>query len=65
MGIHTATFKFKRVRVKLKDGTIIHDKFIDRPSHKRWIVLEEHGKIKREDIVSFSPISGQSKTLTQ
>lgn len=50
--MHTSTYKGKRVRVKLKDGTVFVDKFLDKKgSH---ILFEEHGRIATSDVVNFS-----------
>lgn len=53
MGVspHTATFKWKRVIVKFRDGTEIRDKFIDRTN--KFVILEKHGRILRKDIKAF------------
>lgn len=48
---HTTAHPGKKVRVKLHDGTVIFDKFVD--STDRWIVLREAGKIMVRDIDSF------------
>lgn len=48
---HTSCYPGKRVRVKLYDGTVLHDRF--REGHDRWIRLEHAGKIMVSDIDSF------------
>lgn len=53
MSLHTATFKGKRVRIILRDGTIIVDRFIERTSSK-WVVLETR-RIHVRDIRAFAP----------
>lgn len=55
MGLHTATFKGKRVCVKLRDGTVMIDRFVGRPAHKRFIVLAGRGKVPMREITSFFP----------
>jgi hypothetical protein len=50
--MHTSTYKGKRVRVKLKDGTVFVDKFLDEKG--RHIHFEEHGAIAKRDVVNFS-----------
>lgn len=49
--MHTSTYKGKRVRVVLKDGTVIVDRFIDKKA--RYIILEEYGKVIKRDMRSF------------
>lgn len=49
---HTATYRGKRVYIKLVDGTTFFDRFMDRTD--RWVVLKEHGKILMSDIKAFS-----------
>jgi len=49
---HTATQRGKRVKVKLRDGTIILDRFIDRT--KNAIILKDYGKLLKKNIKSFS-----------
>lgn len=48
---HTTAYPGKRVRVKLHDGTVLFDKFVD--SNDRWIILRERGKVLVKDIDSF------------
>lgn len=48
---HTGTFRGKRVRVKLKDGTVIIAKFHDR--NDRYVFLEGYRRISKSDIDSF------------
>ena len=50
---HTSCQRGKRVRVKLHNGKVIIDKFQE--GHDRFILLEETGKIRVEDIDSFGP----------
>lgn len=50
--MHTSTHKGKRVRVKLKDGSVFVDKFLDEKS--QHIIFEEQGKVSKSDIVNFS-----------
>ena len=50
--MHTSTYKGRRVRVKLKDGTVFVDKFLDEKS--QHIIFEEHGRIAKSDVVNFS-----------
>jgi len=49
---HTAAPRGKRVRVMLRNGTELIDKFIDRTD--RHIILENHGKVEKSQIRSFS-----------
>lgn len=48
---HTRCCRNKRVRVRLRDGTIIDDRFHERAA--RWIVLVHHGKIMKNQIKAF------------
>lgn len=48
---HTATYRGKRVRVVLKDGTKIDDRFEDRTD--KWVVLREIGRVMKRDIKAF------------
>lgn len=48
---HTSCRRGKRVRVKLYDGTVIIDHFVD--DTDRWIVLRERGKVMKRDIDAF------------
>ncbi len=52
MSTHSSTYKGKRVRIKLKNGDVFVDKFVD--SKGRYIFFEEHGKIAKKDIANFS-----------
>jgi len=48
---HTACHRGKRVLVRLRDGTLIDDRFVDRTD--RWVVLEKAGKVMKERIKAF------------
>lgn len=61
--LHTATFPGKRVCVKLKDGTVIIDKFVDRANGHKDIVLEEHGRISISKIKSFFPYMNATNSI--
>ncbi len=52
MSTHSSTYKGKTVRVKLRDGTVFHDKYVD--TKARHVFFEEHGKVSKKDIQSFS-----------
>ena len=52
MSTHSSTYKGKRVRIKLKDGEVFVDKFVD--SKGRYIFFEERGKVAKKDISNFS-----------
>lgn len=52
MGQHNGTTKGKRVFVKLKDGTIFVDKFVDSTSTR--LHFEEEGWIKKSNVITFS-----------
>lgn len=45
-GLHTSTYKGKRVFIRLKDGTKFDDVFLDRTS--RCVVLKERGRVEVE-----------------
>lgn len=53
---HTSTNPGKRVRIVLKDGTRIDDRFVTRTD--RWIVLKNTGRIMKRDIQSFIVLKG-------
>lgn len=53
MSLHTATFKGRRVRIILRDGSIIIDRFLERTRNK-WIVLETQ-RIHVSEIRAFAP----------
>lgn len=53
---HTATNRGKRVRVVLKDGTRIDDRFLDRSD--RWIVLRHRGRVMKRDVKAFIILKG-------
>ena len=49
---HSATYRGRRVFIKLMDGTSFIDRFQDRTD--KFIVLKEHGRIYKRDLKSFS-----------
>ncbi len=49
---HTGTYRGKKVRVVLRDGTLIIDHFHDR--NDKFVFLREKGKILKKDIKSMS-----------
>ena len=53
---HSATRRGKRVRIVLRDGTKIDDKFVTRTD--RWIVLEHAGRVWKADLKAFIIIKG-------
>jgi hypothetical protein len=53
MGLHTATFKGRKVRIITRHGRVIVDRFLDRKGNG-WVVLE-HQRIHQKDIRAFSP----------
>ncbi len=56
---HTATHRGKRVKVVLRDGTEIIDRFIDRTD--KWVVLKENGRVNKSDIRAFIVIKNGGK----
>ena len=48
VGIHTHFNKGKRVFVRLRDGTVFMDRFVERES--RFVRLEARGRIRTRDI---------------
>jgi hypothetical protein len=58
--MHTSTYKGKRVRIKLKDGTVFVDKFMDEKG--KHIIFQERGRIPKVDIVNFSINKNKSPT---
>lgn len=49
---HTACYRGKRVRVKLRDGEVFVDKFHDRTD--KFVIFQSGRKVSKGDIVSFS-----------
>lgn len=49
---HTATYRGKRVRVKLRSGLVFIDKFHSRT--KSYVIFENRGRVHKGDIASFS-----------
>jgi hypothetical protein len=56
---HTATHRGKRVKIVLRDGTEIVDRFIDRTD--KWVVLKENGRVNKSDIRAFIVIKNGGK----
>jgi hypothetical protein len=56
--MHTSTYKGKRVRIKLKDGTVFVDKFLDEKG--KHIIFEEHGRVPKIDVINFSIYKNKS-----
>lgn len=52
MSTHSGTYKGKRVRIKLKNGDVFVDKFLD--SKSGYCIFEEHGRVAKKDISNFS-----------
>lgn len=50
--MHTACPSGKKVRIKLKDGTVIVTKFIQRDEQNS--IITEAGKFRKRNIKSFS-----------
>lgn len=48
---HSATCRGKRVRIVLRDGTKIDDRFVTRTD--RWVVLERSGRVWKSDLKAF------------
>lgn len=59
---HTATNRGKRVRVVLRDGTQIDDRFESR--NDRWIVLQHRGRVNKADIRAFIVLKTASDGAT-
>lgn len=55
---HTAAHAGKRVRLKLKSGERIDDRFVTRTDH--WVVLENYGRIMKRDIKAFFVLKEKS-----
>jgi len=58
MGKHTACFPGKIVWVKLRNGEVFYDKFVSRQGGRNFVVLEKRGRLRIEDIRSFSMYRG-------
>lgn len=52
MSTHSSTYKGKRVRITLRDGTVFVDKFVD--SKGRYIHFEQRGKVEKRTIRNFT-----------
>ncbi len=57
MSTHSSTYKGKRVRIKLKDGNVFVDKFLD--SKGRYVIFEERGRVAKKDIKNFTIYKGE------
>ena len=53
---HTATHRGKQVKILLRNGEILIDKFVERKS--TFIYLEKYGCIRRCDIRSLANLRG-------
>lgn len=58
MSTHSSTNKGKRVRIKLKNGDVFVDKFVDTGSG--WIEFEERGKVQKKDVKNFAIYKGET-----
>ena len=58
MSTHSSTYKGKRVRIKLKNGEVFVDKFLDNKSGV--IHFEERGKVLKKDIKNFTIYKGET-----
>lgn len=56
MGLHTGTWPGKIVRVRLSNGEVFYDRFVDRVGGRKFVQFERRGKIPRSGIRSFTPI---------
>ena len=54
-GLHTATFRNKRVLIVLDNGDRFVDRFVDRKPGKRYVELRERGKVAIANIRVFAP----------
>ncbi len=53
---HTPTHRGKRVRVVLKNGQVLVDRFQGRTD--RWVELQSNGRIEKRWIQSFTIVKG-------
>ena len=53
---HGTFYRGKRVILRMRDGRIIVDKFVE--TRSRYLVFEELGKVLREDIASATIYKG-------
>lgn len=51
---HTREHRGARVLVTMADGTHFIDVFIERPRHRRWIVLKSAGNVRMCDVKSVA-----------
>jgi hypothetical protein len=54
---HTSTNRGKKVRIILRDDTVLEGKFMDRTS--RWVELDT-GRVMKKDIRAFIILKGKS-----
>lgn len=55
---HTACGRGKRVKIILRDGTELVDRFLDRTD--RWVLLKERGRVDKRDIRAFFIFKGEA-----
>lgn len=60
---HTACYRGKLVRIGLKDGTVIFDRFHDRT--KTHVFLKSGRKIHKADIKSFGIVQGGDNMMAR
>ena len=53
---HGTFYRGKRVILRMRDGRIVIDKFVE--TRSRYLVFEELGKVLREDIASATIYRG-------
>lgn len=51
---HTGSYRGKRVRVVLRDGTILYDRFIERTD--KYVFLEKAGRIPKAKFRAMSDV---------
>lgn len=54
---HTATYKYHKVKVRLKSGEWFVDRFLDR---KSTVIIFQNRRVRRGDIVAFIPYHGEN-----
>lgn len=59
MGKHTATTRGKRVIVTLVSGEVLVDRFVERAKNRRWIELEQRGRLAMSLVKSFANLKGK------
>lgn len=61
---HTREYRGTKVFVTMSDGTHFVDVFIERPRHRRWIVLKDKGRIPMNKVKCLSKCKADGPAVT-